>query len=131
MKKYTIKRDVSERKPLLDYEKELNKEQLEAVFAPDGPILVIAGAGSGKTRGVTYRVARLLERGVSPNSILLLTFTNKAAREMLHRVEHLLKIDTRYIWGGTFHHIGNLILRHHSKLVDFKGNFTILDNEDA
>ena len=131
MKKYTIKRDVSERKPLLDYEKELNKEQLEAVFAPDGPILVIAGAGSGKTRVVTYRVARLLERGVSPNSILLLTFTNKAAREMLHRVEHLLKIDTRYIWGGTFHHIGNLILRHHSKLVDFKGNFTILDNEDA
>jgi DNA helicase-2/ATP-dependent DNA helicase PcrA len=131
MKKYTIKRDVSERKPLLDYEKELNREQLEAVFAPDGPILVIAGAGSGKTRVVTYRVARLLERGVSPNSILLLTFTNKAAREMLHRVEHLLKIDTRYIWGGTFHHIGNLILRHHSKLVDFKGNFTILDNEDA
>ena len=131
MKKYTIKRDVSERKPLLDYEKDLNREQLEAVFAPDGPILVIAGAGSGKTRVVTYRVARLLERGVSPNSILLLTFTNKAAREMLHRVEHLLKIDTRYIWGGTFHHIGNLILRHHSKLVDFKGNFTILDNEDA
>ena len=95
--------------------KELNEEQLKVVTAADGPILVIAGAGSGKTRVVTYRVAHLLERGVSPQSILLLTFTNKAAREMLHRVEHLIKIDTRYIWGGTFHHIGNLILRQNSE----------------
>jgi DNA helicase-2/ATP-dependent DNA helicase PcrA len=92
---------------------------------------VIAGAGSGKTRVVTYRVAHLLERGISPQSILLLTFTNKAAREMLHRVEHLIKIDTRYMWGGTFHHIGNMILRQHSKIVDFRPNFTILDSEDA
>ena len=131
MKKYTLRRDVTPGKSLLDYEKELNEEQLRVVTAADGPILVIAGAGSGKTRVVTYRVARLLERGVSPQAILLLTFTNKAAREMLHRVEHLIKIDTRYIWGGTFHHIGNLILRQNSKRVDYKPNFVILDNEDA
>lgn len=131
MKRYTIERDTSPRKPLIDYEKELNEEQREVVTAEPGPILVIAGAGSGKTRVVTYRVARLLEMGASPNSILLLTFTNKAAREMLHRVEHLIKMDTRYIWGGTFHHIGNLILRQNAKRVDFKPNFTILDTEDS
>ena len=131
MKKYTLRRDVTPGKSLLDYEGELNEEQLKVVTAPDGPILVIAGAGSGKTRVVTYRVAHLLERGVSPQAILLLTFTNKAAREMLHRVEHLIKMDTRYIWGGTFHHIGNLILRQNSKRVDYKPNFVILDNEDA
>jgi DNA helicase-2/ATP-dependent DNA helicase PcrA len=131
MKRYTLHRDLSPGKALLDYEKELNREQLEVVTAPDGPILVIAGAGSGKTRVVTYRVARLLERGVPPQRILLLTFTNKAAREMLHRVEHLIKTDTRSIWGGTFHHMGNLILRHQSRLVGFTPGFTILDNEDA
>lgn len=131
MKRYTLHRDVSTRKPLLDYEKELNEEQLRVVMAENGPILVIAGAGSGKTRVVTYRVARLLEQGVSPNNILLLTFTNKAAREMLHRVEHLIKVDTRYIWGGTFHHIGNLVLRQNGRRFGFTPNFTILDNEDA
>ncbi|HPP06989.1 MAG TPA: UvrD-helicase domain-containing protein, partial [Syntrophorhabdaceae bacterium] len=97
----------------------------------NGSILVIAGAGSGKTRVVTYRVARLLEKGITPNNIMLLTFTNKAAREMLRRVEQLLKIDTRFIWGGTFHHIGNMILRQHANLLGFNKNFTILDNEDA
>jgi DNA helicase II / ATP-dependent DNA helicase PcrA len=131
MKKYTLHRETAPRRSLLDYDKELNDEQLKVVTALDGPILVIAGAGSGKTRVVTYRVAHLLERGVSPQSIMLLTFTNKAAREMLHRVEHLIKIDTRYIWGGTFHHIGNLILRQNSSRVEFKPNFTILDSEDA
>ena len=131
MKKYTLRRDITPHKQLLDYEKELNEEQLAVVTAPDGPILVIAGAGSGKTRVVTYRVAHLLERGISSQSILLLTFTNKAAREMLHRVEHLIKMDTRYIWGGTFHHIGNLILRQNSQRIDYRPNFVILDNEDA
>ncbi len=131
MKKYTLHRDITPHKQLLDYEKELNEEQLAVVTAPDGPILVIAGAGSGKTRVVTYRVAHLLERGISSQSILLLTFTNKAAREMLHRVEHLIKMDTRYIWGGTFHHIGNLILRQNSRRIDYSPNFVILDNEDA
>lgn len=131
MKRYTLHRDTSPKTPLIEYEKELNKEQLDVVLSGNGPILVIAGAGSGKTRVVTYRVARLLEMGISPNNILLLTFTNKAAREMLHRVEHLVKTDTRYIYGGTFHHIGNMILRRHSDLFGFTRNFTILDNEDA
>jgi len=131
MKRYTLHRDTSPKTPLIEYEKELNEEQLNVVLSGNGPILVIAGAGSGKTRVVTYRVARLLETGISPNNILLLTFTNKAAREMLHRVEHLIKSDTRYIYGGTFHHIGNMILRRHSDLFGFTKNFTILDNEDA
>ncbi len=131
MKKYTLHRDVTPGKSLLDYEKDLNEEQFRVVTAADGPILVIAGAGSGKTRVVTYRVAHLLERGVSPQAILLLTFTNKAAREMLRRIEHLIKMDTRYIWGGTFHHIGNLILRQNSRRVDYQPNFVILDSEDA
>ncbi|HOJ71499.1 MAG TPA: ATP-dependent helicase [Syntrophorhabdaceae bacterium] len=131
MKKYIIQKDIATTTSHIEYEKELNEEQLRVVLHDDGPILVIAGAGSGKTRVVTYRVARLLERGISPHSILLLTFTNKAAREMLRRVEHLLKIDTRFIWGGTFHHIGNIILRQNSHLIGFNKNFTILDNEDA
>ena len=131
MKKYTLHKDVSKRQFLIPYEKELNEEQLQVVLADPGPVLVIAGAGSGKTRVVTYRVARLLEQGVSPSNVLLLTFTNKAAREMLHRVEHLMKIDTRHIWGGTFHHIGNMILRQHSDRVGFKRNFSILDTEDS
>ncbi|HVN96806.1 MAG TPA: ATP-dependent helicase [Syntrophorhabdaceae bacterium] len=131
MKRYTIHRDAAASSPFIDYDKELNEEQRRVVLSENGPILVIAGAGSGKTRVVTYRVARLLEKGVQANSILLLTFTNKAAREMLHRVEHLMKIDTRYIWGGTFHHIGNMILRQQSERVGYKRNFTILDNEDA
>ena len=131
MKKYTLHKDVTKGSFHIPYEQELNEEQLKVVLAESGPVLVIAGAGSGKTRVVTYRVARLLEKGVPANAILLLTFTNKAAREMLHRVEHLIKIDTRYIWGGTFHHIGNIILRQQSERVGYKRNFTILDNEDS
>lgn len=131
MKKYTLHKDPTPRPPLVDYAKELNEEQLNVVMCGNGPILVIAGAGSGKTRVVTYRVARLLEQGVSPNSILLLTFTNKAAREMLYRVGHLIKTDTRYIWGGTFHHIANMVLRQQCTFTGFAKNFTILDNEDA
>jgi len=118
----------------LDYEKELNPQQLAVVKAAGGPILVIAGAGSGKTRVVTYRVAYLVESGVNPENILLVTFTNKAAREMLSRVELLvpgaLGVGNR-VWGGTFHHIGNRILRRHAPLVGFQPNFTILDQEDA
>jgi len=119
---------------LRDYAKELNPQQLAVVKAEEGPILVIAGAGSGKTRVVTYRVAYLLEAGVHPANILLVTFTNKAAREMLRRVELLMPaavgVSSR-IWGGTFHHIGNRILRRHAPLVGFHPNYTILDQEDA
>src|SRR6476620_1736172 len=114
----------------IDYAAELNKQQLAAVTASPGPILVIAGAGSGKTRTLTYRVARLLESGVPPSQILLLTFTNKAAREMLHRVSALSPSDERRITCGTFHHVGNLVLRRNAPLVGYQSNFTILDRED-
>ena len=119
---------------LLDYERELNPQQLAVVKAAWGPLLVIAGAGSGKTRVVTYRVAYLIQSGVDSAGILLVTFTNKAAREMLHRVELLLPAAggvAGRIWGGTFHHIGNRILRRHAPLVGYHPNFTILDREDA
>jgi len=115
----------------IDYARELNEQQLQVVHAGEGPLLVIAGAGSGKTRTLTYRVARLLESGVSPQQILLLTFTNKAAREMLHRVETLVHGDIRRITGGTFHHVGNLVLRRNAEMAGFKPDFTILDREDA
>jgi DNA helicase-2/ATP-dependent DNA helicase PcrA len=116
---------------LINYEDELNPQQLEVVRAGGGPLLVIAGAGSGKTRTVTYRLSRLIEDGVRPESILLLTFTNRASREMLHRAATLIQSDVRQIWGGTFHHVGNLILRSHAPLLGFAQNYTILDREDA
>jgi DNA helicase-2/ATP-dependent DNA helicase PcrA len=115
----------------IDYEGNLNPQQLEAVRAPDGPALVIAGAGSGKTRVVTYRVAYLLEKGVPPESILLLTFTKKAAEEMLRRAAALVSAEVGRIWGGTFHHVGNLILRAHAPLLGLKETYTILDREDS
>jgi DNA helicase-2/ATP-dependent DNA helicase PcrA len=115
----------------IPYEDELNPQQLAVVTAGAGPMLVIAGAGSGKTRVVTYRVARLVETGVDPASLLLVTFTNKAAREMLHRVARLLGVEPRRIWGGTFHHIGNLILRRHARQVGLTESYGILDREDS
>ena len=115
----------------IDYRKELNEQQYAAVTSGDGPTLVIAGAGSGKTRTLTYRVAWLVEHGVPPDRILLLTFTNKAAKEMLRRVENLLPTDISAIWGGTFHHVGNRMLRRHAKLLGYGNDFTILDREDA
>src|SRR5215467_16246797 len=86
----------------IDYARELNEQQLAAVTAPPGPSLVIAGAGSGKTRTLTYRVAYLLEQGIAPERILLLTFTNRAAREMMRRVNDLIGTDMAALWGGTF-----------------------------
>ncbi|NGO39701.1 ATP-dependent helicase [Limisphaera ngatamarikiensis] len=115
----------------IDYERELNPQQREAVMSPPGPALVIAGAGSGKTRTLTYRVAFLLEQGVPPDRILLLTFTNKAAREMLQRVETLLGRLPGSLWGGTFHAIGHRILRLHAERLGYPANFGILDREDA
>src|SRR5437773_6885224 len=114
----------------VDYAAELNEQQLAAVTAPPGPILVIAGAGSGKTRTLTYRVAYLLENGIDPRNILLLTFTNKAAREMLGRVANLLPIDASGLWGGTFHSVGNRILRRHCTALGYSSGFTIMDRED-
>ena len=115
----------------IDYARELNEQQLAAVTAPPGPALVIAGAGSGKTRTLTYRVAYLLEQGIPPDRILLLTFTNKAAGEMMRRVTDLLGQELASLWGGTFHSIGNRILRQHARLLGFERDFTIMDREDA
>ena len=114
----------------IDYAAQLNPQQHQAVTAAPGPALVIAGAGSGKTRTLTYRVAYLVENGVSPSSILLLTFTNKAAREMLERVTALVPHDLAGLWGGTFHSIGNRILRSHSEAAGFRPGFSIMDRED-
>ena len=91
---------------------------------------MIAGAGSGKTRTLTYRVAYLLENGIDPRNILLLTFTNKAARQMLDRVTNLLPLDASGIWGGTFHSIGNRMLRRHGSALGYSSGFTIMDRED-
>lgn len=117
--------------PNLDYEGELNRQQWTAVTCPPGPALVIAGAGSGKTRALTYRVAYLIEHGIAPRQILLLTFTNKAAQEMMDRVSLLLGRELSSLWGGTFHSIGHRILRRHAPAVGYPQNFTIMDREDA
>jgi DNA helicase-2/ATP-dependent DNA helicase PcrA len=132
IRRYTLKQPAKAQKQYrVRYEDELNQEQLDVVMAGEGPMLVIAGAGSGKTRALTYRVSRLIEDGVDPSDILLLTFTNKAAREMLSRVEQLVTIDTRRIWGGTFHSIGNRLLRQHADTIGYRSSFTILDAEDS
>ncbi len=115
----------------IDYAAELNPQQHAAVTAPPGASLVIAGAGSGKTRTLTYRVAFLIEQGIPPERILLLTFTNKAAREMMGRVAALVAGDLPELWGGTFHSIGARVLRRHAELLGFRPDFTILDREDA
>ena len=115
----------------IDYAAELNEQQHAAVTAPPGPSLVIAGAGSGKTRTLTYRVAFLLEQGIPPDRILLLTFTNKAAKEMMLRVNDLLGQKMEALWGGTFHSIGNRVLRRYSDLLGYQRDFTIMDREDA
>jgi len=109
----------------------LNPQQLAVATAPSGPMLVIAGAGSGKTRALTYRLAWLVENGVDPSRILLATFTNRAAREMLARVETLVHQETRRVWGGTFHHIANRLLRLHGRRIGISPDFSILDREDA
>ncbi len=114
----------------IDYAAELNEQQLAAVTAQPGPQLIIAGAGSGKTRTLTYRVAYLLENGIDPRNILLLTFTNKAARQMLDRVANLLPIDASGLWGGTFHSVGNRMLRRHGGALGYNSGFTIMDRED-
>lgn len=115
----------------IDYSKELNQEQLDAVLHGDGPCLVLAGAGSGKTRTVTYRVAYLLEQGIPPGSILLLTFTNKAAREMLDRIGMLVGPEAKGVWGGTFHAVANRLLRSFATAVGYTPSFSILDESDA
>ena len=130
-RRYTLASSAGASRSRIDYEAELNPQQLEVVTATGGPMLVIAGAGSGKTRTLTYRMARLIETGENPARVLLLTFTNKAAHEMLRRAAGLLRTDIRRVWGGTFHHVGNLILRRHAKVAGRGGNYSILDREDS
>jgi DNA helicase-2/ATP-dependent DNA helicase PcrA len=109
----------------------LNPAQYEAVSSVNGPHLIIAGAGTGKTRAITYRVAYLVELGVNPESILLLTFTRRAAQEMLRRASMLLDARCEKVAGGTFHSFANTVLRRYAPLIKFDSSFTILDQGDA
>lgn len=133
MATYTIKRGAGEpSRWQIDYRGELNEAQHRAATTLDGPVLVVAGAGSGKTRTLTYRVARLVEGGVPARSILLLTFTRRAASEMLRRAEGLLpggELDS--VTGGTFHSFSNMVLRRYGGLFGWPDTFTILDRSDA
>jgi DNA helicase-2/ATP-dependent DNA helicase PcrA len=131
MSTFVLSPDTSGPAKRIDYPNALNQEQLAVVLEGDGPCLVLAGAGSGKTRTLTYRVAHLVERGVDPSSILLLTFTNKAAREMVERVESVLGPAAKGIWGGTFHSIGARLLRSFAGELGYTSSFTILDMEDG
>ncbi len=116
---------------MIPYDKILNPEQREAATAGDGPLLVLAAAGTGKTHTLVYRVAYLIERGVRPEAILLLTFTNRAAKEMIERVKGVCGDMVGNVWSGTFHHVCNRFLRRYGDRVGFRNDFTILDRDDA
>ena len=117
---------------MTDFLNELNEAQREAVLCIDGPVMVIAGAGSGKTRALTYRVAYLLSQGKDPFNIFALTFTNKAAREMKERITKLVgSADAKNVWMGTFHSIFARILRVEGHRLGYPGNFTIYDTDDS
>lgn len=115
---------------MIDFARLLNPEQLAAATAPDGPLLVLAAAGTGKTRTLVYRVAHLVERGIDPRGILLLTFTNRAAREMLDRAREVVGEQVGGVWGGTFHHVANRILRRFAPRLGFPHEFAILDSDE-
>lgn len=134
IKPYVLKRSVEGGGPAklsLDYAAALNPQQLAAVTAGDGPSLVIAGAGSGKTRALVYRVAYLIDKGVDPASILLLTFTRKSAQEMLQRAGVLIGARSERVQGGTFHSVANMLLRRYGRPMGLEPGFTILDRGDA
>ncbi|GIW41142.1 MAG: DNA helicase [Candidatus Binatia bacterium] len=133
MERYTLRVPVGGRRDSfrIAYEKELNPRQYEAVMAGEGPLLVVAGAGTGKTRTLVYRVARLVESGVDPGRILLLTFTRRAAGEMLRRASALLDGRCEHVTGGTFHSFANVVLRRYGSRIGIRPNFTILDRGDA
>lgn len=135
-KKYILKKPPADGVPpaqqfRINYRDELNPAQYAAVSSVNGPHLIIAGAGTGKTRTITFRVAYLVELGVAPESILLLTFTRRAAQEMLRRASILLDARCEKVAGGTFHSFANLILRQYAPLINFDSSFTILDQSDA
>jgi DNA helicase-2/ATP-dependent DNA helicase PcrA len=126
-----LRRAGEGRRHRVRYEEELNEQQLEVVMHPGGPMLALAGAGTGKTRTLVYRTSRLIEDGVPPGKILLVTFTNKAAREMMGRVQQLVELASTRITGGTFHSAGHRILRRYAELLGYTPRFSILDREDA
>ena len=129
MKSYKLK--TLSQSPIVNYKENLNSQQLKVVEKAYGPSLVLAGAGSGKTRVLIYRLAYLLEKGIPAENILLVTFTNKASNEMINRAEVLLKSSLKNLWAGTFHHIGNVMLRKEAQTIGYSSNFTIADTEDA
>lgn len=137
MKKYTLKKPSAElhlvhpQRFKINYKAELNPAQHEAVTSVNGPHLIIAGAGTGKTRTIVYRVAYLVELGVKPEHILLLTFTRKASQAMLRRAAILLDHRCENVSGGTFHSFANMILRKHAQRIGYERNFSILDQGDA
>jgi DNA helicase II / ATP-dependent DNA helicase PcrA len=133
-KTYVLKRPVDEavsRKLSIDYAAALNAQQLAAVTAGEGPSLVIAGAGSGKTRTLVYRVAYLIDSGIDPSHILLLTFTRKSSQEMLERAGELIGVRSELVRGGTFHSVANMLLRRYGRSIGLEPGFTILDRGDA
>jgi DNA helicase-2/ATP-dependent DNA helicase PcrA len=138
LKKFTLKPQPGEHLHLvhpqqlrINYKQELNDAQYEAATSVNGPHLIIAGAGTGKTRTIVYRVAYLVELGVKPDSVLLLTFTRKAAQEMLRKASIVLDSRCDQISGGTFHSFANSVLRKYAGQIGYESNFTILDQTDA
>ena len=132
--KYTLRSDAEGHRPrqfTIDYKHELNPSQYEAATTRDGPVLVLAGAGSGKTRTLIFRVARMIEEGVDPACLLLLTFTRRAAEEMIQRAEALMGGRCDKVTGGTFHSFANTVLRRYASLLGFANAFTILDRGDS
>jgi DNA helicase-2/ATP-dependent DNA helicase PcrA len=115
----------------LDYEQELNESQLKAVLTTEGPLLIVAGAGTGKTRTLVYRVARLIEIGTKPESVLLLTFTRRAATSMLSRAAALADARCQRVSGGTFHALAHSVLRKFADQIELQRNFSVLDQSDT
>ncbi len=131
MKKYILHESAGSIETHIDFRGNLNPEQYDVVTRAEGPSLVLAGAGSGKTRTLIYRLAYLLEKGIPAKNILLMTFTNKAARQMQDRTEMLLKYKPKGLWSGTFHHVGNRCLRMFAPEMGFTRDFGILDEHDS
>lgn len=132
MKKFVLsKDDVTPADYSIEYQDLLNNAQYKAVMHDNGPALLVAGAGTGKTRTLVYRVARLVESGVNPGQILLLTFTRRAAREMIRRASQILDERCKRVEGGTFHHYCSKLLHKYSEEIGYPENFTIIDAQDA
>lgn len=134
MKKFVLQKEEPRKRPedySIPYAELLNDQQLEAVFHQKGPALVVAGAGTGKTRTLVHRVARLVESGIHPSNILLLTFTRRAATEMLNRASNILDERCKQVQGGTFHFYCSLLLHRYAEVIGFPTNFTIIDTADA